>query len=696
MNHSKIQGFKKVTVDYSLVLNGCTGIPELFVDYYFRRVQKVEISNCDLERLKVARAIDVAIRNCSRIKELYIDMDTIFIDELSRFVCNCRELEKVVVVNARRVSYRVDSNREGDPIVTATFGSMSLKRIEINVEDKLSVGILPVPNDFAIGYEDRVRVACNNDKLRAYFKPVKFSDEIKELLCASVFAPLFYVKERVTVQFNSLLFRGAMVGNPLFRGGELRIPKEVEALQGSLGSDFPIKSLHLSGKVSVGDSVFKNTGLSEIVGSEHLTSVGALAFAGTKLSRLALGKEAKLSEFSFGGCDSLTSVGGLWDIKSAKRTAFALCNSLDSDTLGALYKKQWYMSTEELLSEYPERAYEKYVHREMDIADDALVLDEYKRFVTLGEEHRRLNGAEIARDALTKRNISEIYLSEEGELCARGLKGVSNGVNSYPSFVQGVTVDARTLYDSKTEVLDMSKCAGLKSFEVYVSARAYRKKLPSLSLIFPTELREEVGADYCHIQLSADTEELKFINFPKVAIFNKLIVDGAKIAGIDGAIKVEECEICNCTGLSELSIEAGAECGDLHQSVRLISLDTAKLSVTVDSLEYCEIGFFGLKYLKELIFTVSKEATNLYSFISRHIGFNIDPGGLETLVLESKEGFLFNCCADFASVYSSIKRLEIRGDITFGSNVEDEVIFVPKGCKVVCDNAEFIKHLRER
>ena len=78
------------------------------------------------------------------------------------------------------------------------------------------------------------------------------------------------------------------------------------------------------------------------------------------------------------------------------------------------------------------------------------------------------------------------------------------------------------------------------------------------------------------------------------------------------------------------------------------------------------------------------------------MGFHISCGGLETLVLESKEGFLFNCCADFASVYSSIKRLEIRGDITFGSNVEDEVIFVTKGCKVVCDNAELIKHVRER
>ena len=81
---------------------------------------------------------------------------------------------------------------------------------------------------------------------------------------------------------------------------------------------------------------------------------------------MALGKEAKLGEFAFGGCESLTSVSGLWDIKSAKRTAFALCNSLDSDTLGVLYKKQWYMPTDELLSEYPERAYEKYVHREID------------------------------------------------------------------------------------------------------------------------------------------------------------------------------------------------------------------------------------------------------------------------------------------------------------------------------------------
>ena len=430
VKQSKIQGLKKVIVNYRLELNGCTGIPELFVSSYSRRFEKLEISNCDLERLKVAVAVNVAIRNCSLLKELSIDMDTLFIDKLSRLVSNCRALEKVVV-NARRVSYRVDSNREGDPIVTATFGSMSLKRIEINVEDKLSVGILPVPNDFAIGYEDRVRVACNNDKLRAYFKPVKFSDEIKELLCASVFAPLFYVNERVTVQFNALSIKGALVGNLLFNGGELRIPKEVEALQGSLGSDFPIKSLHLSGKLSVGDSVFKNTGLSEVVGSEYLASVGALAFAGTKLERLALGKEAKLSEFSFGGCDSLTSVSGLWDIKSAKRTAIALCNSLDSDTLGALYKKQWYMSTDELLSEYPERAYEKYVYREIDgviTKDDCkytqrlieLRIDDLavKRFM----KEQGVSRGEIAGLKELLSIISNVYYTYEGKGLSLGAR----------------------------------------------------------------------------------------------------------------------------------------------------------------------------------------------------------------------------------------------------------------------------------
>ena len=336
---------------------------------------------------------------------------------------------------------------------------------------------------------------------------------------------------------------------------------------------------------------------------------------------------------------------------------------------------------------------ERLFNGELLLADEEFISDEYKRIATLGEDYRRKYAAEVARDALTKRNISEIYLSEDGELCARGLNGVSNGVNSYPSFVRGITVSTLTLYDSKTEVLDMSKCAGLKSFEIYEVEKAYRKTLPSLSLIFPKELREDAILDSCHMMVSVDAEELNFINFPKVVIFNKLVVTGAKIEGIDSVIKVEECEICKCTGLSEISIEA---CGDLHQSVRLISLDTVKLSVTVDSLEYCEIVFFDLKYLKELIFTVSKEATNLYSFISRHIGFNIDSGGIETLVLESKEGFVFGSCADFASVYSSLKRLEIRGDIVIRDNAEAEVVFVPNGCKVVCNNAEFIKHVRER
>ena len=335
---------------------------------------------------------------------------------------------------------------------------------------------------------------------------------------------------------------------------------------------------------------------------------------------------------------------------------------------------------------------EQLFNGEMDIADDGLVLDEYKRFVTLGEEHRRLNGTEIARDALTKRNISEIYLSEEGELCARGLKGVSNGVNSYPSFVRGITVSARTLYDSKTEVLDMSKCAGLKSFELYEAEKAYRKTLPSLSLIFPKELREDLS---CHIRLTVESEGLNIINFPKGAVFNKLCVTDGKIAGIDRTVKVETCYIRDCTGLTELSIEV-IEKEDIYQGLTLFSLDTVKLSVTVVSFKYLDIELICLDFLKEFRLTVSGEETKLCQLTSQHIGFDMGVDGLEALVLESKEGFVFGGCADFASVYSSLKRLEIRGDIAFGNNAEDEVVFVPRGCKVVCNNAEFIKHVRER
>ena len=341
---------------------------------------------------------------------------------------------------------------------------------------------------------------------------------------------------------------------------------------------------------------------------------------------------------------------------------------------------------------------ERLFNGEMDIADDEFVSDEYRRYLTLGEEqlgeeHRRLNAAEVARDALTKRNISEIYLSEEGELCARGLKGVSNGVNSYPSFVRGVTVSARTLYDSKTEVLDMSKCAGLKSFEIYVSAQAYRKKLPSLSLIFPKEVREDLS---CHIKLEVESERLKIIDYPKGAVFNKQCVTDGKITGIDRTVKVENCYIRDCTGLSELSIEV-IEKEDVYQDLTLCSLDTVKLSVTLVSVKYLYIYIeLSLDFLKEFRLTISGEETELCNLTLQCIGFDIGVDGLETLVLESKKGFVFGGCADFARVYPSLKRLEIRGYMAFGNNVEDEVVFVPRGCKVICNNAEFIKHVRER
>lgn len=91
------------------------------------------------------------------------------------------------------------------------------------------------------------------------------------------------------------------------------------------------------------------------------------------------------------------------------------------------------------------------------------------------------------------------------------------------------------------------------------------KTLPSLSLIFPKELREDLS---CHIRLNVESEGLNIINFPRGAVFNKLCVTDGKIAGIDRTVKVENCYIRDCTGLTELSIEV-IEKEDEYQDLTL-------------------------------------------------------------------------------------------------------------------------------
>ena len=74
-----------------------------------------------------------------------------------------------------------------------------------------------------------------------------------------------------------------------------------------------------------------------------------------------------------------------------------------------------------------------------------------------------------------------------------------------------------------------------------------------------------------------ESEELKFINFPKGAVFNKLSIEGAKITGIDGAIKVADCDIRDCTGLTELSIEASRLAQIVERSCKMLHLPTSTL-----------------------------------------------------------------------------------------------------------------------
>ena len=441
ISNSKVTGFTEVAVKDAQLVD-VTGLSAVSI----AAGGVVTVSSCDLESLRVTGVKRLCILGCQRLKELDIEIDTLRLDDLSELVCNCRGLEKVVIT-ANRVSYNIDSNAEGNPIVTATFGSVSLKRLEINVKRKSSIDVLPVPSDFVIGYDSKTEVVCNSEKFRAYFKPVKFSEGIQNLLCASFFARLFYVKDKVTVKFGTVSGDDSMAGSPLFKDGVFKIPSEVESLSGRMYGKLKIRALHISSKLDVGNNVFKHTDISEIVGSEYLTSIGSLAFAGTKLKRLSLGKEAKLGEFSFGGCESLTSVIGLLDIKGMKRTAFALCNNLDSDTLGVLYKKKRYISAEELLSDYSEREYVKYVSREIDSVitkDDckytqrliALRIDEaaIQRFM---KEHGVSREEKVGLKELLS-IISNIYYTYEGK-----------GISPVASYYVDLGTTERLIYSLK-------------------------------------------------------------------------------------------------------------------------------------------------------------------------------------------------------------------------------------------------------
>lgn len=167
----------------------------------------------------------------------------------------------------------------------------------------------------------------------------------------------------------------------------------------------------------------------------------------------------------------------------------------------------------------------------------------------------------VGRDRLTKRDLSKKIVGiRDGRhigVCASGLSGVGNGVNSYPEYVEAVSVSVTELQNSGTSVLDMSSCNGLCEFNLSDS-RIQACKLGSLSLYFPPVLSVEGNeGDECHFYSEIFTylgRHIRFINFPKMNQFKSVTLAGCAVEGLDATLGTHTCWIERCTGLKGLSI----------------------------------------------------------------------------------------------------------------------------------------------
>lgn len=184
-------------------------------------------------------------------------------------------------------------------------------------------------------------------------------------------------------------------------------------------------------------------------------------------------------------------------------------------------------------------------------------LSERKRLEEISREAKLHEG----RDRLTKRDLSQKIVSvrDGGHfgVCASGLSGIGNGVNSYPEYVEAVMVSCTELQNSRTSVLDMSSCSGLCEFNLSDN-RIQACKIESLSLCFPSVLLTDgEEGDECRFYSETFTflgRRLRFINFPKVSQFKSITLAGCAVEGLDATLGTHTCWIENCTGLKELSI----------------------------------------------------------------------------------------------------------------------------------------------
>ena len=373
---SGIKGFPSNFSCRRLELVRCKGVSTLNISSIDYAIEGFKIIECDTKRLSltVGSLRSVTIADCERLEEVNATVDELSPFDLDKFICNCRKLKKVCIA-AKTFKFREgialrditsDEERQSD-IMTASFGSTCLKEFRLNVETVDSGLDGKLKSGFIIAVPSEVDFKCS-ENIRKYFIGVRFSGEMRELLCALPSVSLTYVKDKITLGFDrsvgSVSHVSGFHNSSLFKDGRLEIPSEIECIGGSrfeFDHYFNVRSLVIKSPLEVGNRAFIGADIEEIVGSENLTKIGEGAFAGnSNLKSLSLGGKARLSEFSFSECSGLTSITGVATAKAIGMSAFAGCDRVSEDGKQALLARGVYTDMLTLLHQLSDSVYKKF------------------------------------------------------------------------------------------------------------------------------------------------------------------------------------------------------------------------------------------------------------------------------------------------------------------------------------------------
>lgn len=423
----------------------CTGDSVINISNKEGWREKIQIIECDTERLSLTASSlrKVTIADCEKLEEVNITVEHLSLFDLDKFICNCRKLKKVHIA-AKELKFRepiATLDIKGDAeslneIMTASFGSTCLREFRLTVETVDSELDSKLNQGFIIAVPSEVDFQCS-ENIRKYFIGVRFSGEMRELLCALPSISLTYVKDKITLGFyrsaSSVSLVNGFHNSSLFKDGTLEIPSEIECIGDSktgFDSYFKIKSLVIKSPLEVGKLAFLGAEIEEIVGSENLTKIGEAAFANnSSLKSLALGDKARLSELSFDECSGLMSITGVERAKAISMSAFSGCYNINEEVREALRARGVYTDKLTLTHRLSDSAYKKFRSFCSGVSltpSECVYLNEFIQKGVSKEEVSRVRDALRGKPADFKQ-LNELYIYYDG-LVDVYTKGILSGI----------------------------------------------------------------------------------------------------------------------------------------------------------------------------------------------------------------------------------------------------------------------------